>query len=279
MHSFVFSWRGTSSWRHSGWKWWTPSNQRSLAHRVLRRCPGPRTQISSRLRKPLSWTCQGKENEGVHLQWTPEIDPSTGHVIWLFTMLGRLQRTNEGMAACSCFSIFFASIFCFSLFNHGEHKVIRHQRVAINLVLSQAFHGLPGKEKADVMFPNMEDPNMIIWLNVGIQRHSQHHSIVECDPKTGSKQSMTSVWRMFWPLICLIRSTWVQGRKKDAGRIWSTKNGDCGPVEIGGGGENSKMRILWVKLGSVDGFPARSRHESSTCPWNSVVAKIKERTK
>lgn len=40
-----------------------------------------------------------------------------------------------------------------------------------------------------------------------------------------------------------------------------------------------QMKILWDKLGSVDGFPARSRHESSTCPWNSVVAKIKERTK
>lgn len=96
-----------------GWKWWTPSNQRSLTHRVLRGCQGPWTQISLRLRKPLSCTCQGKENEGVHLQWKPEIDPSTGHASWLFTMLGLLQCANEGMAACSCFSILFASTVCF----------------------------------------------------------------------------------------------------------------------------------------------------------------------
>ena len=100
-----FSRRGTSSWRHSD------ESDENL--RGAERVSWTMDSNSSRLWKQLSWTCQGKENEGVHLQWAPEIDPSAGHAIWLFTLdLGVHTRAwRHALASLSCLALSFVSRF------------------------------------------------------------------------------------------------------------------------------------------------------------------------
>ncbi len=176
---------------------------------VLRGCHGPWTQIHHVCGN--SWAELVREKKtrasicSEHLRLILPLDMQSDCSPWTWVC----TRGHGGMLLL-LYLVWLYLLFLASC-NHGKtakgESAIWHKNVTI-------FLAFPRRKKLNFMFHNMEEWNLMKSMydhcTYGIQRYWQHHSIVECDPKTGSKQSTTTVWVRFWPPHshrCLIRST------------------------------------------------------------------------